>query len=269
MLIKEHLDILSICTWSSTHYEIAENAVEAGVKAIFREKPITSRLGDADRMVKLCKKKGVILAVDHQRRWDALHQKIKKFIGDGGIGDVQQVTFYYTAGIANTGSHMFDLLRYFFGDVKWVCGVYKTKLDDPSIDGYLFFKNGISAAIQSCDVDNFLIFEMDVLGSKGRLRTANSGNSAKLFKVRDSKSFSGYKELFRIRSPFRPEPKKFMLNAVEDVIKCIERGGEPLCSGEDGKKSLELICAFHESARKDGKKIYLPLKNRNVEIKSR
>ena len=119
MLEHERLDILSICTWNNTHLEITERAVRNGVKAIFCEKPIANTLDDAYKMVEICKKNGIILQIDHQRRFCEFHQNIKDFIDNGVIGRIQQVSFYYTAGIANTGSHMFDLLRFFFGEVSW------------------------------------------------------------------------------------------------------------------------------------------------------
>jgi predicted dehydrogenase len=271
MLKKEHIDILSICTWNSTHYEILKEAVKAGVKAIFCEKPISDSLKHADEMVRLTREKNIVLAVGHQRRWDKLHNDIRQMIHDKEIGDIQQVTFYYTKGIANTGSHVFDLLRYFFGDVKWVFGVYKRNenSEDPDIDGYMHFNSGVSASIQSCDANNYLIFEVNILGSSGGIRIINSGFDTEFFKVNESKLFSGYKELEKIETPFKIEKKEMLIQAVEDIIRCIETGKDPMCTGEDGRNALEIISAFHESARKGGKKINLPLKNRNLKIKAK
>ena len=47
---------------------------------------------------------------------------------------------------------------------------------------------------------------------------------------------------------------------------CIENKHSPISSGKDGREALSLICAFHESAMNDGKKIKLPLKTSNVMI---
>ena len=120
MLKNEDLDILSICTWNKTHLPILKFAVENGVKAIYCEKPISTNIKEADEMIKLCKDHNVFLLVNHWRRFDGFHPRIKKFIDEGKLGEVQQASFYYTAGIANSGSHLFDLIRYFFGDVEWI-----------------------------------------------------------------------------------------------------------------------------------------------------
>lgn len=274
MLRKENLDILSICTWSSTHLEILKKAVKYGVKAIFCEKPIATNLKGADEMVKICMENNVLFMIDHQRRFDPFHQKIKKFIDNRGLGKIQQVAFYYTVGIANTGSHMFDLLRFFFGEVDWVYGIYSENKspnpEDPNVDGVLKFKNGIFCTMQSCDVRSFLIFEVDMIGTKGRMRITRSGFDLDFYNVKESKLFSGYSEIFRNKPPIDKDiPREFMVNAVKHIVDCLEKNKEPICSGIDGRKSLELICAFHESAKAGGKRIYLPLRKSTVEIKSK
>ena len=47
MLATERVDILSICTWAGTHRELVDAGVEAGVEAIFCEKPLATNLSDA------------------------------------------------------------------------------------------------------------------------------------------------------------------------------------------------------------------------------
>lgn len=274
MLKKESLDIISICTWNSTHLEIVKETVKRSVKAIFCEKPIADTLKSTNEIIQLCNRENVILQINHQRRFDKFHQDIKKFIDDGNLGMIQQVSFYYTAGIANTGSHMFDLLRFFFGDVEWVQGVYSENSapnpEDPNIDGILKFKNGIFSTIQACDVKSFLIFEMDCIGTNGRLRITSSGFDLEFYEVGESKLFSDYKEIFKTLPPIKKDiSREFMISAVKHLVECLKENKKPICNGEDGGASLELICAFHESARSDGQKVNLPLKYSNIQISSK
>lgn len=274
MLKKENLDILSICTWNSTHLDITREAVNNGVRAIFCEKPIADSLRKADEMIKLCHEKGVILQIDHKRRFDRFHQEIKDFLHDGKLGRIQQITFYYTSGIANAGSHMFDLLRFFFGDIDWVQAIYSQNKshnpDDPNIDGMVKFKNETLGSIQSCDVKEFYIFEMDCIGTKGRLNITRDGFDLDFYEVRQSQLFSEDMDLFQATSPInRDAPREFMVEAVRHLVGCLTEGKKSLSSGEDGRAALELICACHESARADGKRITLPLKDSQIETKSR
>lgn len=274
MLKNETLDILSICTWNSTHLQIVQRAINHGIKAIFCEKPIADTLNNAYQMVEMCKKNNIILQIDHQRRFCKFHQAIRNFLISGRIGRIQGVSFCYTAGIANTGSHIFDLLRFFFGDVEWIMAFPSENKshneDDPNFDGLLRFKNNVFCSIHACDVKDFLIFETDIIGSKGRLRITHSGFDLDFYKINDSSLFSGYKELYRCRPPIDKDlPREFMISGVKHLVECLEKDKQSISSGEDGLRALELICAFHESAKEGGKKTYLPLKESSIQIKSR
>ena len=267
MLRKENLDILSICTRNSAHLEIAREALNNSVKAIYCEKPVADTLQNADKMIKLCHEKGVVLQINHQRRFDRFYQEVKDFLQKGKLGGIQQYNFYYARGIANTGSHMFDLLRFFFGDADWAQAAYSQSkshdpANDPNIDGVVKFSDGLFCAIQACDDRYFPIFEMDCLGTTGRLNIIRNGTEVEYYKLKENR-------LFRDIFPTNPDiPRNPMVNAVEHLVECLRTGKESVSSGEDGRASLELICAFHESARHDGKRITLPLRNYNMEIKS-
>ncbi|MEW6070044.1 MAG: Gfo/Idh/MocA family oxidoreductase, partial [Candidatus Thermoplasmatota archaeon] len=229
---------------------------------------------NADEMIKVCKENNVILMIDHQRRFDKFHQDIRNFVKQGNLGKIQQTSFYYTAGIANTGSHMFDLLRFLFNEVDWVYAIYSENKSpnpqDPNIDGIIKFKSGILCTVQACDVKSYNIFDLNILGTNGILRITHSGFDCEFYKVEDSKLFSGYKEPYQSALPIdKNAPRDFMVNAVKHLVDCLERKKIPISTGEDGRAALELICAFHESARNNGKRIYLPLKESDIEIKSK
>jgi predicted dehydrogenase len=274
MLKTEQLDIVSICTWNNTHLDIVRAAVKHGVKAIFCEKPTADSLSAADEMIRLCTERNVLLMIDHQRRFDPFQKEIVAVIQNGKLGQIQQVTCYYTAGVANTGSHLFDLLRFYLGEVTWVRGRYSRNSSpnpqDPNIDGWLGFANGLVAAIQACDVRAYLIFEVSLLGTKGRLRVTSSGFDVEFEGVRESNRFTGYNELFTATSPVRAEgPHEFMLFGIAHLLECLKTGQKPICSGEDGRAALEIICALRESADTDEKLIELPLAYSSITIQSR
>ena len=274
MLGAERLDILSVCTWNHTHRECVERAVDAGVKAVFCEKPIAESLGSADVMVQKCAERGVVLMIDHQRRFDRLHQDVAAFLKAGKLGRIQQVTCYYTAGVANTGSHLFDLLRFFLGEVEWAAATYSRNhsghLSDPNVDGWLQFRNGPLVSIQSCDVNDYTIFEVEILGTKGRLGVTSHGFDIRFETVSASTRFTGYRELCPATPPVQADgPREFMLQGVAHLVDCLERGTLPVCSGEDGRGALEIVCALRESAQADGVRVQVPLTSSSITVRSR
>ena len=261
MLAKEKIDILSICTPPKTHFFILKEAIKYPIKGIYCEKPLAEKLEDGEKMVKLCKEKGIILQINHQRRFDPQHLEIKNYIQEKKAGEVQAGVFYYTRGIKNTGSHMFDLLRFFFGDVLWIQAYYsknKSGLgNDPNLDGFIKFKSGVTFSFHACDANKFLIFEMDCLLENARIILKNSGFTIEFYKTNSSKYFSGYRELFRNTPPFKKNKKEFMIYGVKHLIDCIEQRKESISSGIDGLEALRLINSAIASAGKDGKRIFI------------
>ena len=268
MFDKEDIDILSICTWNSTHHEIVEYATNFKVRAILCEKPIATTLKEADNMINLCNKNNILLSVNHQRRFDKFHRKIKDYIDQGNLGEIQQASFYYSSGVANFGSHMFDLLRYFFQEPDFIQGYYKNNLDDPNIDGLLKFKGGLITTIQSFDKEKHSIFDLYIYGTKGAIKITNFGLGIEMYNIKNSKLLPGYKELSRTKSNITRNKKDSpIVHGIENIIKTLENKSKLLSAGEDGREALALICAFHESAIDNGRQIKLPLKTSNIKIK--
>ncbi len=205
--------------------------------------------------------------MNHSRRWDDGHLKVKAFLNSGKLGEIRHVNAYYTAGIANTGTHLFDLLGLFLGDAKWVSASSQPVFGDKdlTLSGQIYFENGTLVSLAGLNVKDYLIFELDFYGSKGRLRIKHSGFGLDYWKVEESPYFSGYKELKSSKPPFLMSKKKMMTNAVTDVVQALKTGREPRSTGRDGLKALELICAFKDSF-KTGKRVSLPLKNRSTSL---
>jgi predicted dehydrogenase len=271
MLEQERPDILSICTHSPLHLPIAKAGVETGVKAIFCEKPLAACVEEADEMVTVCQQTGTVLAVNHTRRWDDTYRKVKTLLASGRVGKIQAMTAYYTGGVANIGSHLFDVLRFLGGEVRWVraeCVNSKNHLD-PDVSGSFYFDDDILCHIHGCNQQNYLLVEIDLIGTKGRVRISHNGACVDLWTASESERYTGYQELVAQQPLVLPSNNRRMVNAVEDVLLCIQTGGTPQCSGTDGRAALELVTAFRQSSRMGGEKIALPLKERGLNIPSK
>ena len=86
--LKRALDVVSVCTHAPLHVPVAIAAAEAGVN-VLSEKPLSTDLENADRMVAACKEAGVRLAVSHQYRFTPLFRHAKEWIDrDGWVNSV-------------------------------------------------------------------------------------------------------------------------------------------------------------------------------------
>ncbi|NQY74281.1 MAG: Gfo/Idh/MocA family oxidoreductase, partial [Candidatus Margulisbacteria bacterium] len=107
-------EIVIIATHPDTHCHYILESVQNGVKAILCEKPISHDLNEAEKVIALCKEKGVLLLVNHMRRYDELIKEIKSYIGneyvrDTSIGKIISATADYDNGIYHGGTHIIDL----------------------------------------------------------------------------------------------------------------------------------------------------------------
>ena len=256
MLKDNRLDMVSICSPTDTHFEILSRAVEAEVKAIFCEKPVASRVEDAHQMVDICQAEGVILAVNYTRRWDQNYRQVKEYIDQGKIGEIRSIIGNYSDKVFMMGTHLVDMLRFFGGEVDWVIGEGgNLDADDPGISGLLLFKNGAKGFLTCNGKRENLVFEIDVLGTEGKIRIVENGYRTEFFRFEESNRYSGYQELKRQPMPKSKAGKNPLVSGVEDIIECIEKGGEPACTGKDGLKALEIAVALYTSASNNNEKI--------------
>lgn len=273
MLRREAVDVLSVCTWSQTHLQITRDAVAAGVKAIFCEKPIADSLENAEAMVRCCAEAGVLLMINCQRRFDAMHRQLASLLRDGKLGKVQQVTCYYSGGITNNGAHLFDLLRFLFGEMAWVQGTLSqnpsSNPHDPNVDGWVKFRSGLLATVQACDSSEIAIFELNILGTEGRLSVRRFGFDLQFEEARQSEQFSEDRDYYPAPPPLELGSQEFMLQAVAHLVDCLQHGRPPACSGEDGYRALEAIVGMLTSAHDGGQRVVLPLVSSSMLIQSR
>ena len=98
MLEEEQLDIVSVATYAPQHAEMTVACAKKGVRAILCEKPIATRIPDAEQMVAACRKSGSLLVINHQRRFQESHRRLRRFIADGGLGELTSVSAQWSAG---------------------------------------------------------------------------------------------------------------------------------------------------------------------------
>ncbi|MDD5072708.1 MAG: Gfo/Idh/MocA family oxidoreductase [Candidatus Omnitrophica bacterium] len=250
LMRKTSPEIVSICTPTATHYPILKELSRSGVKAVFCEKPVASSLREAREMVNLCRKKGILLAVNHTRRWESGYLAAKKAIDGGRIGKVTAVNCLYPAQVFNIGTHLFDIVRFLISaDPETVSGVsFDPGKQDPGVSGWMIFNGKIPCTINVLNKRENLVFEVDIIGDKGRVKITENGGKLDLSVFRKSRRYSGYMEL--TPAPARPLPRKDrFIEAVDDIAKVLmHRKRSVNCSGEDGLIALSMSQALLASA---------------------
>ncbi|KQC04395.1 MAG: hypothetical protein APR53_03355 [Methanoculleus sp. SDB] len=256
MLAVQEPEIVSICTPDPTHYELIRTAIASpSVRAVLAEKPLAMRVDEARDLFRMAGRKKVVLAVNYSRRYAGNFQNLRKFLQSGGIGDIQAISGHYGNGTRHTGTHWFDLVRFLVGEIRRVRAFDRLHEagEDPTLDVHLELDRNIFGYLHGYNSRDFSIFELDIIGTLGRVTISDSGHTMRFHRVADSPYYSGYRSLM----PFKEERGGMVdtvLHAVEDLVMCLDTGAEPLCTGRDGIENLKIAEAALNSA-KEGRAI--------------
>ena len=272
MLAQVPLDVVSVTTHAPQHCENALAAIEAGVPAVFCEKPLAACLEEADRMVAAAEVAGTITAVGTLRRWSVDWERVVDMIASGEVGPVSHIVQHTGSALLGGESHFFDLARYILGNDEpvWAVGhllgeevVYEDgSVPDRAGHGYVCFKNGAEYFLVP---PGGLVAETTVVCEQAAFRCMNNDDSMGMW-VKDPESRVGFvKEV-----PFEaPEPASSMLRAVNEIVECLDHGGNTRCTFRDGLLGLEMGMAFIESHRRGNARVDWPLENRSLRVRSR
>ncbi len=92
MLEERHdLDGVIVITPNFLHAEVAVAALSHGIN-VLSEKPMATKVEDANRMIAAAEKSGKILQIGLQNRFNPLYVKMNELVRAGEIGDVKFVT---------------------------------------------------------------------------------------------------------------------------------------------------------------------------------
>lgn len=125
-MLAEPLDLVSIVTPDHLHAEMIESCVEAGVGMIFTEKPFTTDLADADRLLDLIEERNTTVTVNHTWRWRPDIVETRAIVRSGELGSLSQVSIEAggpRAMLFRNLTHFIDLAIHIAGsNPLWVMG---------------------------------------------------------------------------------------------------------------------------------------------------
>lgn len=257
MVREQEIDILSLCTDPAPHLDIVTEAA-GRVPVIFCEKPMGRDVREAQRIQAVCRTRGTKLVVNLYRLFDPAHQAVGHFLNRGIIGPIQRINCFYGKGLRNMGVHVISLLQSYFGLVASVKTLAFRRLGDTheaTADFVAQFPGKVLCYLQGCDYRKYRILEIDILGEKGRITLNREGFGFEFHRAVANRAETGAKELRRYPSPWRATVGRALYWAVQNLVSTLDRGHEPLSSGQVYIQTETVIEAVLKSARSQGRSI--------------
>jgi Predicted dehydrogenases and related proteins len=175
---EKELEAIFVCIPPDAHDNIEFLAAEKGVH-LYVEKPIAVSLERALEVEKAIKAAGIIASVGYHERYSEAIENIRQYISNREIGLVNGRWLGGIPGapwwrrkersggqLVEQCTHIFDLLRYFFGEAesvysRSVTGIVKNMLDynlEDASTTIIEFKNGVCASVNTgCYFDDGVI----------------------------------------------------------------------------------------------------------------
>jgi UDP-N-acetyl-2-amino-2-deoxyglucuronate dehydrogenase len=285
MLAEVGADVAVICTPSGLHPRHGIMAAERGLHVIC-EKPMATRLEEADALVRACDDRGVHLFVVKQNRLNPGVQLLKRAINQERFGRIflanttvrwNRPQSYYDAAswrgtwefdggaLMNQASHYVDMIQWLVGPVESVSAKTATlgrriESEDTGL-AILRFRNGALGVIEVTMLTYPRNMEgsITIIGEKG---TVKIGGTA-LNRV-EHWEFAEYHDDDREAEALRAAANPLSVYGsghrpyYENVVRVLMGEEAPGTDGREGRKSLELLLGIYESAR-TGKEVALPL----------
>jgi predicted dehydrogenase len=278
------------------HHAIVTAALRSGAHVLV-EKPFAQSLAEADEMNALAQSRRLKIAVSHQLRLAPSVQHLKRKLDEGLLGKLITIHAHGKQDDRRTGgedmlvlgTHLFDLMRYFTGEVSavtaqiWYQGRRATRADarpateaigpvlGDEIEVQFEFANGVTGTFTSRARLREALgpWGLTLLGEKGVVRILWEIHPRLLMRQSGMwKSESGTESWVSIPGdpgPTLPAEQRGFPAAnrrvLEDWLRAIRDQGEAACSGNDGAKAVEMAMGVFQAGL-EGKRVSLPLVRR-------
>jgi predicted dehydrogenase len=299
MLAFEKPQLVSVALrWSDQHHAIALAALQAGAH-LFVEKPFMQTLAEADEVLALAAKMKLKIVVAHQMRLGPNIQLVKKMLEAGELGELREIRAHGKQDrrvggedLIVLGVHLFDLMRFFGGDPIWCearvqqAGRDITRADaraasekigpvaGDEINAQFGFPKDVKGTFTSSAKNREAgPWGIELVGTKSSVRiladilptvqerkvsataTAQAGEWRPLANDPVGKWTAAQKSVFNSNR-----------RLVNDWLAAIKEDREPVCSGHNGMKSLEMAHAVF-AAGLSRERVSFPLKERKHPLK--
>lgn len=277
----KEVDAVVIATSTSTHFDLAEKALEAN-KHILVEKPLTLNYKQAQELVDLAKEKGKKLMVGHLLEYHPAIMEMRKRLSQNEMGEI----YYLYSKRLNLGKvrtsenalwclapHDISVMLYLLNtepvEVSAYGGVFLQKKE--KIEDVVFvsirFKNGIVGNLHLSWLDPNKVRKITLVGSKKMMvfDDMESRDKLKIFDKRVIKNNLEDRIEFNVRYGDIYIPKVDTSEPLKleclHFIDCIEKDKTPRSDGKDGLRVVRILEAAQKSLDKGG----MPIKMKENE----
>jgi predicted dehydrogenase len=272
------LDAVVIATPVRFHHEMAMAALRAG-KHVFIEKPMARTEAEAEEIVALAEREGLVVVVGHTFLFSPAVRRMKEIIDAGDIGEVQYIAarrlnlglFQKDINVAwDLAPHDISILLHLLEErpmsVSCQGSSHVTRGIEDVTMMYLTFAKNRCAFIHNSWLDPKKVRQMTVVGSK-RMIVYDDIEPLEKLKIYDTRvevpphfdTFAEFTYSYHYGDVYVPyikqdEPLKL---ECQHFLECIREKCTPIANGRLGLEVVRILEAAEESLRQQGASVSL------------
>lgn len=254
----DDIEVVNICVPTVFHHDVVMRAIEAG-KNVLVEKPIASKLNEAEEMIKAAEDAGVTLATGHVERFNPAVRVAKKLIDEGAIGEVVTANSkrlgpfpprIRDVGVAiDLAIHDIDIFNYLFNSrANTVFANMSSKLKNCEFEDHAEIMTKYDSGVLSILETNWLTpykkRQLNITGIDGIISVDYGNQTVTLFKENNQVE------------DIKVENKEPLKEELKSFVDCVQNNTPPEVSGKDGYEALRIVDAAMTSS-KDKRLVYL------------
>lgn len=284
LLKRQDIDLADVCTPPFVHASISIDCLRSGMNVVC-EKPMAASLEECDAMLRARDESGKKLSIIAQNRFRQPIQNLKALLDSGIAGSVRsaQVDSFWWRGhcyydlwwrgtwekegggcTLNHAVHHIDMLLWMMGLPESVTSVLSNVAHDNaevedlsmSILRYSHSLAQLTASVVHHGEEQRLVFQCEKAKIAAPFECFASTSMANGFPERNE---ALEKEIAGFAAGLPQLPWEGHTGQLENVLTALETGSPVAITGEDGRRTIELICAIYKSGA-EGKTVMLPLK---------
>lgn len=215
-------------------------------RVVLCEKPLSYDIAEARTMVALCEAAGCDLFVNYARRSDPAALAIRTRLASGAMAGPVKGVAWYTKGLLHTGSHFFNLIELWLGDMESFTVIEKGRLWDgldPEPDVRVRFAGGsvdFLAAREEC----FSLHEIELVAQNGRLRYEQGGGKISWQAAATDPTTPEYTVLSADGECIPADPGRSQAHVAREIANHLAGRPASLCSGSAALRTLESLTAI-------------------------
>ena len=238
------VDAVSLVVPTSSHYKIACEILEAGIHCLI-EKPISETVEEAEKLIEIAKRKEVVLQVGHIERFNSVMIGVREELDTPQF--IESTRFAPFSLRATDVSVILDLMIH---DIDIILDLVDSPIRQISASGISVLSDTIDIANARIEFENNCVANVTAnrISQKGerKLRIFYKGAylsadfQNKIVAInRKGKTNNevGFKNVDYRERTF--EDNDALNLEVLDFVNAVKTGGDPVVSGEAGKRALE------------------------------